>query len=146
MRVRLIASILIPFLAGISSCASPVRSLHADPGSYQDGVLSVRYDADVGTAYELTVKALADLGVRVLNAGKEETKAGIRAARVTDKAPVVIGLDWRRHETTEATIKVGANGDEAYSRTIADAIAVRVNDRLVQGDAKARPGRATTAY
>lgn len=120
-----VSTLLLSF-ALFSGCSSFSRAGYGDRGTFSDGVLTTRFEENLGVVYEVTVRALADLGVTVRHAAKEETAASIHATRNSDLAPITIDFRWRRHDTTGAFIRAGVNGDEACSREIERAISSRL--------------------
>jgi hypothetical protein len=138
-------SVMLLLLIVCSGCSALSRAGYGDRGTFNEGMLTTRFDQDVGITYAVAIKALDDLDVTIVNAAKEESRASIEATRPADKAPVVIAFIWQRHDTTGATVKVGENGDETYSRTIVDAIEQRLSEWQREYDLNStQPGRPAT--
>jgi hypothetical protein len=139
---------LLLLLILCSGCSTLSRAGYGDRGTFNDGVLTTRFDQEVGITYDLAVKALADLDIPVLDAAREETNAQITARRPADGAPIEIALAWRRNDTTGAVIKVGQQGDELYSSAIVEAINKRLSEWHREHDKStaALPGRESTGY
>lgn len=93
--------------------------------AFNNGVLTTLYDTDIVTTYAATVKALTDLGMTIRNSSKDEHLASILATRPDDMAPVQVSL--RDHTgRTGAEIKIGEDGNEGYSRVVANRIGARL--------------------
>ena len=92
MCVRTVSSVLLLLLAASSGCSTLSRAGYGDRGTFNDGVLTTRFEQQVDVTYEVTVKALADLDVTVENAAKDASNALIKAVRPADKLPIVISF------------------------------------------------------
>jgi hypothetical protein len=93
---------------------------------YLNGMLRADFDRTVLGTYEATVKAMTDLGMTIRASEKNQAGGFIEATRPDDMKRVAVTFKAVGPNRTTAIIRVGAGGDEPYSRVVAQRIKARL--------------------
>ncbi len=88
---------------------------------YRNGVLTVVYEAPYMDTWEASLKALNEMGLRVIKSAHDLTTGVIEAKRVDNKS-VTIKVEYKSARETKVGIRVGIFGDEEASNVIKEKI------------------------
>lgn len=123
-KARNIFPVLLLIL--LTGCAPVVFLAGAAAGvggyKYYKGALTVIYQAPYERTWDASLKALKEMGLEIEDKTRELTTGKI-SAQLADNTPVTVSLKYVSSSETEATIRVGALGDENASNVIKDKIA-----------------------
>lgn len=88
---------------------------------YHNGVLTVIYEAPFMETWEGCLKAVDEMGLRLIKSAHDLTSGTIEAKRADGK-PIRIKVKYKSSNETKVAIRVGIFGDEEASNVIKEKI------------------------
>jgi len=88
---------------------------------YRNGVLMVVYEAPYMDTWDASLKAVQEMGLRVIRSAHDLTAGIIEAKRIDNKS-VTIKVEYKSSKETKVGIRVGIFGDEEASKVIKEKI------------------------
>lgn len=118
--IPLLAALLAPLLL-LSGCVVVAAGAGAGTVAYIRGELQADLDAPLDRAARATARAVDQLEFSLISEKKDAT-AAVYTMRTARDQRIVVTLERKADQLTEAKIRVGTFGDQSLSMTVLDAI------------------------